>query len=68
MLPAFFMFTTNGIPALQEQKAGDVHDERYTNAPAQKAGDAPTERLTGIAVLAWPTRGQPNRSAAVLTP
>jgi hypothetical protein len=21
------MFTTNGIPTLQEQKAGDVHDE-----------------------------------------
>jgi len=36
MLPAFFMFTTNDIPALQEQKAGDVHDERYTALQEQK--------------------------------
>ncbi|WP_306519230.1 hypothetical protein [Rheinheimera sp.] len=33
------MFTTNGIPALQEQKAGNVHDERYTGAAEQKAGN-----------------------------
>ena len=30
MLPAFFMFTTNGIPALQEQKAGDMQPKNLS--------------------------------------
>lgn len=28
-LPRFFMFRMNGMPAVQEQRVGDVQDERY---------------------------------------
>ncbi len=36
----FFMYRTYGIPALQEQKAGDVQDVRYTGRTLQGVAGA----------------------------
>jgi hypothetical protein len=34
---SFFMYRMYGIPALQEQKAGDVQDVRYTGVAGAKS-------------------------------